>query len=82
VVVQRAPPAGAQGRDASQTPPLAEAGKKNPIAPSPNADVPTPKAGGGAPSPIDSTDQSPCSEADAPHDERVGKESLICMQCA
>jgi hypothetical protein len=81
-VVQGAPPAGAQGRDASQTPPPSEAGKKNLAAPSPTTGILAPLAGGGAASLSDSTDQSLCGEADAPQDERAGKESLICVLCA
>jgi hypothetical protein len=42
VVVQGAFPAEVHGRDVSQTPPPAVAGKKNPVAPSHVADVPTP----------------------------------------
>jgi hypothetical protein len=56
MVVQGAPLAGAQGRDASQTPPPAMAGKKNPAALSPVADVPASQAGGDAASPSDMTD--------------------------
>jgi hypothetical protein len=76
------PPAGVLGRDASQTPPPVEAGKKNLVAPSPDADVPAPQADGGAASPSDSTDQSLCGEADAPQDERAEKDSLTYAQCA
>jgi hypothetical protein len=39
---------GAQGRDTSLTLPPAEAGRKSPVAPSPGADVPAPRARGGA----------------------------------
>jgi hypothetical protein len=73
---------GAQGRDASQTPPPTVAGNKNLVAPYLVDDVPAPQAGGGAASPSDSADRSLCGEADASQDERVGKESLICMLCA
>jgi hypothetical protein len=81
MVVQRAPPVGAQGRDVSQTPPPAVLRKENPTAPSSVTDVPAPQASGGAASPSDSTDRSLCGEADAPQDERTEKESLICVLC-
>jgi hypothetical protein len=48
VVVQGAPPAGAQESSSSHTLPPAEARKKSPAAPTPVADVPAPHAGGGA----------------------------------
>jgi hypothetical protein len=46
--MQGAPLAGEQGRGASHTPPLVEAGRKSPVAPSPSADTPGPltRAGG------------------------------------
>jgi hypothetical protein len=66
VVVQGAPPAGAQESSASQTLPPAEARKKSPTAPTPVADAPAPRAGGGAASPNGWTDQSTDGEADAP----------------
>jgi hypothetical protein len=53
VVVQGAPPAGAQGSSSSQTLPPAEARKKSLAAPTPVADAPTPRVGGGAASPSD-----------------------------
>jgi hypothetical protein len=56
-------------------------GTKNPATPSPIADAPAPLASGGAASPNDWTDRSRCSEADAPQDERVEKESLIFVLC-
>ena len=65
-----------------ETPPLAKVGKKNPTTPSSVADVPAPQVGGGVASSSDSTDQSMCSEAEAPQDKRAGKESLICVLCA
>jgi hypothetical protein len=43
--------AGAQESSSSQTLPLAEARKKSPATPTPVADAPTPRAGGGAASP-------------------------------
>jgi hypothetical protein len=52
------PTARAQGRDASQTLPPTKAERKNHVALSPDAGVPTPQAGGGAASPSDSIDQS------------------------
>jgi hypothetical protein len=51
VLVQGAPPAGAQGSSSSQTLSPAEARKKSPTAPAPIADAPAPRAGGGAASP-------------------------------
>jgi hypothetical protein len=53
VVVQGAPPAGAQESSSSQTLPPAEARKKSPAAPTPVIDAPAPRAGGGAASPND-----------------------------
>jgi hypothetical protein len=82
MVVQGAPLARAQGRDASSAPPSAVVGKKNPVALSPVADVPAPQEGGGTASPSESTDRSLCGEADAPQDKRAGKESLIWVLCA
>jgi hypothetical protein len=76
------PPAGAHKRDASKTPPPIKARRKNPTTQSLNADVPTPRASSGEASPSDSTDQSLCGEAGAPHDERAGRESLTYEQCA
>jgi hypothetical protein len=51
VVVQGAPLAGAQESSASQTLLLAEVRKKSPTAPTPIADAPAPRVGGGAASP-------------------------------
>jgi hypothetical protein len=51
VVVQGAPPAGAQGSSSSQTLSPAEARKKSPAAPAPVFDVPAPRVGSGAASP-------------------------------
>jgi hypothetical protein len=51
VVVQGASLAEAQGRAASQTPPLAEARGKSPASAAPGVDAPAPHAGGGAVSP-------------------------------
>jgi hypothetical protein len=48
VVVQGAPPAGAQESSSSQTLPPAEARKKSPAAPTPVADAPALGAGSGA----------------------------------
>jgi hypothetical protein len=74
-VVQGAPLAKAQGRSASQTPPLAEARGKSPIAPAPGIGTPAPRAGGGAVSPGDSTVLSTCDAVDAPQGERARKGS-------
>jgi hypothetical protein len=82
MVVQGAPPAGAHKRDASNTPRPTKARRKNPTAQSLDVDVPAPRASGGEASPSDSTDQSLCGEAGAPHDERTGRESLTYEQCA
>jgi hypothetical protein len=68
------PPAGAQESSALQTLHSAEARKKCPAAPTPVADAPAPRAGGGATSPNCWTDQSPEDEADAPRDETTRKE--------
>jgi hypothetical protein len=65
---------GAQGSDASQTLPPAEARRKSLAAPAPGADAPTPHAGGGATSPSGWTGESLSDEADAPRDERARKE--------
>jgi hypothetical protein len=48
-----APPAGAQESSSSQTLSPAEARKKSPIAPTPVADAPAPRVGGGVASPND-----------------------------
>jgi hypothetical protein len=69
VVVQGAPPGGAQGSSSSQTLSPTGARKKSPAAPV--VDVPAPHAGGGAASPSGWTDRSWDSEADAPQDGRV-----------
>jgi hypothetical protein len=76
VVVQGAPPAGAQESNASQTLPPAEARKKSPAAPAPGTDAHAPRAGGGATSLSGWTGQSLGDEADAPQDERARKECL------
>jgi hypothetical protein len=65
---------GAQGSNASQTLPPAEARKKSPAAPAPGADAPAPHAGGGATSPSGWTGQSLGDKVDAPQDERARKE--------
>jgi hypothetical protein len=69
VVVQGAPPAGAQGSISSQTLSPAEARKKSPAAPAPVIDVPAPRAGGSAASPSGYTSQSLDGEAGAQRDE-------------
>jgi hypothetical protein len=74
VVVQGAPLAGAQESSSSQTLPPTEARKKSPSAPTPVADAPAPRAGGGATSPNGYTDQSPDGEAYASRDEKARKE--------
>jgi hypothetical protein len=51
MVVEGAPPAGAQESSSSHTLPLAKARKKSPAAPTRVADTPAPRAGGGAASP-------------------------------
>jgi hypothetical protein len=51
VVVQGAPPAGAQESSASWTLPSAEVSKKSPAAPALVVDAPAPRVGGGATSP-------------------------------
>jgi hypothetical protein len=82
VVVQGVRPAGAQRRGTSQTPPYAEAGRKRPIAPSPDVGAPAPHTCGGAASPGDSTDQTLSDEGDVPQGEMVGKGSLTYERCA
>jgi hypothetical protein len=74
VVVHGAPPAEAQESNASQTLHPAEARKKSHAAPTPIADAPAPRAGGGAASPNGLIDHAPDSEADAPQDEKARKE--------
>jgi hypothetical protein len=49
--VQGVPLDGRQGRDASRTPPSAEAGRKSHATPSPSAGAPAPLVGAGAASP-------------------------------
>jgi hypothetical protein len=73
VVVQGTPPAGAQGSDASQTLPPAEAWRKITSASAPGTDVPAPRAGGGATSPSAWTGQSIGDEAITPEGERARK---------
>jgi hypothetical protein len=64
----------APGSDASQTLPLAEAGRKGPTALDPGTDVPAPRAGGGATSLSEWTGQSLGDEAGAPQDERAKRD--------
>jgi hypothetical protein len=71
MMVQGAPPSGAQGSNASQTLPPAEARRKSPAALAPSVDAPAPRAGGGATSPSGWTNQSLGDETDAPQDERA-----------
>jgi hypothetical protein len=77
-----APLAGAQRRDASHTPYPAKEGRERPDAPSPDVDVPAPRAGGGEASLGDSTVRAPCGEVDAPQGKRAGKGSPTYVQCA
>jgi hypothetical protein len=51
MVVQGAPPVGAQGSSSSHTLSPAEARKNSPAAPAPVVNAPAPRAGGGAASP-------------------------------
>ena len=69
MVVQGAPPAGAQGSSSSQT--LSPAGARKKSLAAPVVNVPTPHAGGGPASLSDWTDRPRDDEADAPRDERV-----------
>jgi hypothetical protein len=71
MVVQGAPPGGAQGSSSSQTLSPAGARKRSPAASAPVIEVPTPHAGGDATSPSGWTDQSLDGEVDAPRDGRV-----------
>jgi hypothetical protein len=65
---------GAQGSNASQTLPPADARRKSPAVPAPGVDAPAPCADGGATSPSGWTGQSLGNEADASQDERARKE--------
>jgi hypothetical protein len=72
---------GAHNSDASQTLPPAEAGRKSSAALAPGADVPAPRAGGGATSPSGWAGQSLGDEVGAPRDERARKGLLIFVLC-
>jgi hypothetical protein len=61
-----APPAEAQERDASETPPLAEARGKSHAAPAPGVGAPTHREGGGTVSPGDSIILSPHDAVETP----------------
>ena len=83
MVVQGASLAKAQGRAASQTPPLAEARGKSLAAPThaPGVDAPAPRAGDDAVSPAGWTDLAPCDAGDAPPGEKAKRGSLTYVQC-
>jgi hypothetical protein len=78
-VVQGASLAEVQGKEASQTPPPAEARGKSPIAPGPapalGVDAPGPRACDNAVSPGDWTDLAPCDTGDAPPGEKAKRGS-------
>jgi hypothetical protein len=70
-----------QGKEASQTPPSAEARGKSPAAPAPAPGVgsPAPRAGDDAVSPAGWTDLTRCDTGDAPPGERQkGDHRLMC----
>jgi hypothetical protein len=77
VVLPGASLAEVQGKVASQTPPLAEARRKSPAAPTPAPDVgaPAPRAGDDAVSPAGWTDMTPCDAVDAPLGEKAKRGS-------
>jgi hypothetical protein len=77
MVAQGASLAEVQGKEASQTPPPAEAKGKCPTAPAPAPGVgaPAPRAGNDAVSPGDWTDLTPCDVGDAPPGEKAKRGS-------
>jgi hypothetical protein len=79
VVMEGAPPARAQRRGASQTPPPAEGTSQTPP---PDVGVPAPRAGGGIASPGDSTVRTLCGKVGVPQGKRTGKGSPTYEQCA
>jgi hypothetical protein len=83
VVVQRASLAEVQGKEASQTPPLAEARGKSLAAPAPTpgVDAPAPRVSDDAVSPGYWTDLTPCDVADAPPVEKAKRGSQTYVQC-
>jgi hypothetical protein len=70
-----------QGKDASQTPPLAEARGKSPAAPAPGISAPAPQAGDDAVSLAGWTDLTPCDAVDAPPGEKAKRRSQTYVQC-
>jgi hypothetical protein len=81
MVVHGAPLARAQRRDASQTPPPAEARGKSAAAPSPNVGVPAPRVASGAVSPGDLTLRTSCDKVNALQGGRAGKGSPTYVRC-
>jgi hypothetical protein len=83
VVVQEASLAEVQGKEASQTPPPAEARGKSPATPASALGVgaPAPHAGDDAVSPNDWTDLAPCDAVDAPPDGKAKRGSQTYVQC-
>jgi hypothetical protein len=81
MVVQGASLAKVQGKEASQTPPPAEARGKTPAAPAPGVGAPAPRADDDAVSPGDWTDLTPCDAGDAPPDEKAKRGSQTYVQC-
>jgi hypothetical protein len=80
-VVQGASLAEVQGKEASQTPPPAEARGKSPAAPTPGVGAPAPRAGDDAVSPGGWTDLTPCDTGDAPPVEKAIWGSHTYVQC-
>jgi hypothetical protein len=85
MVVQGASLAEVQGKEASQTPPPAEARGKSPAAlgpaPTPGVGAPAPRACDDAVSQGDSTDLAPCDAMDAPSGEKAKRGSQTYVQC-
>jgi hypothetical protein len=77
MVVQGASLAEVQGKEASQTPPPAEASGKSPAAPAPSVGAPAPRAGNDAVSPGDWTDLTPCDAGDALPVEKVKRDHRL-----
>jgi hypothetical protein len=81
MVVQGASLAEVQGKEASQTPPPAEARGKSPATPAPSVGALAPHVGDDAVSLGDWTDLTPCDAGDAPPVEKAKRGSQIYAQC-
>jgi hypothetical protein len=72
-----------QGKEASRTPPPAEAREKSPAAPGPTpafgVGAPAPRAGDDAVSLADWTDLAPCDTGDAPPGEKAKRTDLCAV---